>query len=123
MTTSKAMQMQERRLLVKRVKEAEERAREADDRAREVGKTIWEAILQAAQGALQEDERLRTVHKAMMKFQEGQRLTAREHEVLYREMQNRDLLKYAAATHGRFRPRQQRLSNRRQPRLLNGPKP
>ena len=125
--TSKAMQAQEKRLVeklregwAKRVREAEKRALDAEEKAREVGKTIWEAILRAAQEALQEDERLRTVERAMMKWNEKQRLTAQEHKALCREMQNRDLLRYAAATgllpKSRPLPQQPR-------RLRNGRKP
>ena len=123
----------------KRAKEAEEKALAADIRAEEIGKTIWDAILQAVQKGLQEDERARTVHRVMRKRHDAHingervRLTKQEREALVQEMQKRDLLELAAEEMQKrdllrlaaktSRPSQQRLSSGRQPRLLNGPKP
>jgi len=127
--TSKAMQQaQENRRLMQvaktwqeRAQEAEERAKDAEAKAEEVGRAIWDAILRAAQEAVQEDEQARTVERAMAKWQAGnRRLTAPETKALVREMQNRDLFRWAAAT-GRF-PKPRSLPQ--QPRRLqNGRKP
>ena len=118
--------MEANKQLTKRVSEAEERTLAAEVKAEGVGRAIWEAILRAAQEAVQEDERRRTVERVMMKWNDGQtRFTARERQALHQEMQNRDLLRWAIAT-GRLpkapsQPKQPRLNDRKPLKALPSP--